>query len=252
MMNATCPSQRQRLQIRRLRAARHPLGQWRLRTMLTLKRWLWLRVTHGGRLVKRLLDIVIALAALLIGAPLFGLIALLVKLDGGPVFFRQTRIGLLGREFGMLKFRSMSVDAEARLAELLAKNEKAGGVTFKMANDPRVTRVGRFIRRASIDELPQLVNVLLGDMSIVGPRPPLPREVALYQPEDRRRLLVKPGITCLWQVGEREGGAFEIGDRNQIDFEEQVRLDVRYIERQSALRDLWIMCKTVPAMLLGR
>ena len=250
MMNSLTP--RHRRQLRRLKAARHPLGQWRLRTMLTIKRWLWLRGMHGGRIVKRTLDIVIALVALLFSAPLLGLIALLVKLDGGPVLFRQTRIGLLGREFGMWKFRSMCVNAEARLAEVMARNEKAGGVTFKMANDPRVTRVGRFIRRASIDELPQLWNVLTGDMSIVGPRPPLPREVALYEVEDRRRLLVKPGITCLWQVGERQGRAFEIGDRNQIDFAEQVRLDVRYIERQTALRDLWIMCKTLPAMLLGR
>lgn len=239
-------------QIRRLQAARSPLGHWRLQSMLTMKRWVWLRVRHGGQLMKRGLDIIIALAALLIGAPLFVVIALLVKLDGGPVFFRQTRIGHLGREFGMLKFRSMCVNAEARLEELLAKNEKAAGITFKMADDPRVTWVGRFIRRASIDEFPQLVNVLRGDMSIVGPRPPLPREVALYSVEDRRRLLVKPGITCLWQVGERQGGAFEIGDRNQIDFDEQVRLDVRYIEKQTALRDLWIMCKTLPAMLLGK
>jgi lipopolysaccharide/colanic/teichoic acid biosynthesis glycosyltransferase len=239
-------------QFRRLQSARSRVGQWRLLSVLTMKRWVWLRVVHGGQLVKRLLDIAIALVALLIGAPIFLAIAALVKMDGGPVFFRQTRIGLLGREFGMLKFRSMCVNAEAKLAELLAKNEKAGGITFKMANDPRVTRVGRFIRRASIDELPQLVNVLLGDMSIVGPRPPLPREVALYSVEDRRRLLVKPGITCLWQVGEREGGAFEIGDRNQIDFDEQVRLDLRYIERQTALQDLWIMCKTLPAMLLGK
>lgn len=239
-------------QFRRLQSARSRVGQWRLLSVLTMKRWVWLRVVHGGQLVKRLLDIAIALVALLIGAPIFLMIAALVKMDGGPVFFRQTRIGLLGREFGMLKFRSMCVNAEAKLAELLAKNEKAGGITFKMANDPRVTRVGRFIRRASIDELPQLVNVLLGDMSIVGPRPPLPREVALYSVEDRRRLLVKPGITCLWQVGEREGGAFEIGDRNQIDFDEQVRLDLRYIERQTALQDLWIMCKTLPAMLLGK
>lgn len=250
-MMKTVPS-RHSYPIRRLQAARNPLGYWRLQSTLTLKRWLWLRVVYGGQLAKRGLDIVIALVALLVGAPLFALIAVLVKMDGGPVFFRQTRIGHLGREFGMLKFRSMCVNAESKLAELLAKNEKAGGITFKMADDPRVTRVGRFIRRASMDELPQLVNVLLGDMSIVGPRPPLPREVALYSGEDRRRLLVKPGITCLWQVGEREGGTFEIGDRNQIDFDEQVRLDVKYIERQTALRDLWIMCKTLPAMLLGK
>jgi lipopolysaccharide/colanic/teichoic acid biosynthesis glycosyltransferase len=144
------------------------------------------------------------------------------------------------------------VDAEARLKELLAKNEKASGVTFKMKDDPRITKVGRFIRKSSLDELPQFWNVLKGEMSLVGPRPPVPREVALYSQADRRRFLVKPGITCLWQVGEREGRLFEIGDRNQIDFPEQVALDVRYIESQSVWRDLWILAKTVPAILFGK
>jgi lipopolysaccharide/colanic/teichoic acid biosynthesis glycosyltransferase len=239
-------------QIRRLLAAQTRLGRWRLQAMLTVRRWAWMTVVHGAKITKRTLDLVIALVALLISAPLFVVIAVLVRIDGGPVFFRQTRIGFMGREFGMLKFRSMCVNAEAKLAELLAQNEKAQGITFKMKNDPRVTRVGRFIRRASIDELPQLINVLKGDMSIVGPRPPLPREVALYSVEDRKRLFAIPGITCLWQVGERNGGRFEIGDRNRIDFDEQVNLDVRYIESQSAWGDLWIMLKTVPAMLLGK
>lgn len=239
-------------QVRRLFAAQTRFGRWRLQGMLMLKRWAWISLVNGGWLVKRGLDILIATVALLLAAPLFATIAVLVRMDGGPVFFRQTRIGYMGREFGMLKFRSMCVNAEARLAALLAQNEKAQGITFKMKNDPRVTAVGRFIRKASIDELPQLFNVLMGDMSIVGPRPPLPREVALYSVEDRRRLLAMPGITCLWQVGERNGGTFEIGDRNSIDFDEQVQLDVRYIESQSALRDLWIMLKTLPAMLLGK
>jgi lipopolysaccharide/colanic/teichoic acid biosynthesis glycosyltransferase len=239
-------------QLRRILAAQTRLGRWRLNALLTLQRWTWITFVNGARVTKRTLDLVIASVALVIALPIFALIALLVKLDGGPVFFRQTRIGYLGREFGMLKFRSMCVNAEAKLAELLAQNEKAQGITFKMKNDPRVTRVGRFIRRASIDELPQLWNVLTGDMSIVGPRPPLPREVALYSMEDRKRLLAIPGITCLWQVGERHGGTFEIGDRNRIDFDEQVALDIRYIENQSAPTDLWIMLKTVPAMLLGK
>ena len=168
------------------------------------------------------------------------------------MFFRQTRVGLLGREFKMIKYRSMVVDAEAKLKELLAKNEKASGVTFKMKNDPRITPVGRILRKTSLDELPQFLNVLRGEMSLVGPRPPTPREVALYSQADRRRFLVKPGITCLWQVGEREGRTFEIGDRNQIDFPEQVALDVRYIESQSLLKDLWIIAKTVPAILFGK
>jgi lipopolysaccharide/colanic/teichoic acid biosynthesis glycosyltransferase len=239
-------------QLRRILAAQTRLGRWRLNALLTLQRWTWITFVNGARVTKRTLDLVIASVALVIALPIFALIALLVKLDGGPVFFRQTRIGYLGREFGMLKFRSMCVNAEAKLAGLLAQNEKAQGITFKMKNDPRVTRVGRFIRRASIDELPQLWNVLTGDMSIVGPRPPLPREVALYSMEDRKRLLAIPGITCLWQVGERHGGTFEIGDRNRIDFDEQVALDIRYIENQSAPTDLWIMLKTVPAMLLGK
>lgn len=239
-------------QARRIKLAQTRLGRFYLNFSLYLKRAAWLLAVHGARIIKRMLDILIACVALMMAAPFMVIIALLIKQDGGPIFFRQKRVGYLGREFGMWKFRSMCVDAEAKLAALLAQNEKAGGVTFKMQNDPRITRVGRFIRRASIDELPQLFNVLTGEMSIVGPRPPLPREVALYKVEDRRRLLAVPGITGLWQVGERQGGTFEIGDRNSIDFDEQVELDVRYIEVQSMLRDLWIMVKTPPAMLLGK
>ena len=152
----------------------------------------------------------------------------------------------------MLKFRSMCIDAEARLKDLLAKNEKASGVTFKMKDDPRITPVGRILRKTSLDELPQFWNVLIGDMSLVGPRPPIPREVALYSQADRRRFAAKPGITCLWQVGEREGRWLEIGDRNVIDFPEQVSLDVRYIESQSFWKDLWLLGKTVPAILFGK
>jgi lipopolysaccharide/colanic/teichoic acid biosynthesis glycosyltransferase len=238
--------------VRQLLRAQTRLGRCHLNLSLALKRWSWMALVHGTRVVKRLLDVVIALVVLLMASPVMLVICLLIKLDGGPVFFRQKRVGHYGREFGMWKFRSMCIDAEAKLAALLAQNEKANGITFKMQNDPRITRIGRFIRRASIDELPQLFNVLCGEMSIVGPRPPLPREVALYSFEDRRRLLAVPGITGLWQVGEREGGTFEIGDRNAIDFDEQVKLDVRYIEVQSVLRDLWIMLKTPPAMLLGK
>ncbi|CAN5861748.1 exopolysaccharide biosynthesis polyprenyl glycosylphosphotransferase [soil metagenome] len=240
------------LRVRRLLAAQTRLGRLKLDAMMILKRFSWLALAHSTRVIKRSLDIVFATIALIITAPAMIVIALLVKRDGGPVFFRQMRVGYLGREFGIWKFRSMGVDAEAELKDLLNKNEKAQGVTFKLKNDPRVTPIGRFIRRASIDELPQFFNVLAGEMSIVGPRPPLPREVALYNQEDRRRLFAMPGITCLWQVGEREGRTFEIGDRNAIDFDEQVALDVRYIEQQSALKDLCIMIKTLPAMLLGK
>ena len=236
----------------RLLAAQTPWGRFRLTLYVTWKRLAWQGVISGTLFLKRFFDIVLSICALVLLAPVFATIALIVKSDGGAVFFRQTRIGLLGREFKMLKFRSMVVDAEARLKELLARNEKASGVTFKMKDDPRITKVGRFIRKSSLDELPQFWNVLKGEMSLVGPRPPVPREVALYSQADRRRFLVKPGITCLWQVGEREGRLFEIGDRNQIDFPEQVALDVRYIESQSVWRDLWILAKTVPAILFGK
>ena len=236
----------------RLLAAQSPWGRFRLGLYVRWKRLAWLVVTKATLFLKRTLDILVALAALVFLSPVFLTLALLVKRDGGPVFFRQTRIGLGGREFKMLKFRSMVVDAEARLKDLLARNEKASGVTFKMKDDPRITPIGRILRKSSLDELPQFWNVLRGDMSLVGPRPPVPREVALYSQADRRRFLVKPGITCLWQVGEREGRVFEIGDRNSIDFPEQVELDVRYIESHSFWRDLWILAKTVPAILFGK
>ncbi len=236
----------------RLVAAQTPWGRARLHFYLKWKRLSWNWVTGFAHLLKRLFDMVISVIALVVLSPLFLLVALLVKLDGGPIFFRQTRYGLNGREFEMLKFRSMVVDAEVRLKELLARNEKKEGITFKMKDDPRITRLGRFIRKSSIDELPQFWNVLVGEMSIVGPRPPVKREVDLYQQRHRRRFHVKPGITCLWQVGERTGGVFEIGDRNTIDFEEQVSLDVRYIESQSFWKDLWLLLKTVPAIIFGK
>ena len=236
----------------RLLAASTPAGRARLRLYMSWKRMAW-RVTVGfTTLVKRLIDVTASGLLLVILSPLLLTIALLVRRDGGPVFFRQIRVGLRGREFGMLKFRSMCVDAEARLKALLAQNEKKDGITFKMKNDPRITPVGRFIRKTSIDELPQMINVLRGEMSLVGPRPPLPREVALYSPGDRRRLLATPGITCLWQIGEREGRLLEVGDRNAIEFPEQVDLDVRYIESQSVWKDLLILIKTVPAVLMGK
>ena len=150
------------------------------------------------------------------------------------------RTGQDGNPFTLYKFRTMRSDAEAE------------GPQWSKRGDDRVTWIGRIIRKLSIDELPQLWNVLRGDMSLVGPRPPVLREVALYSQADRRRLLVKPGITGLWQVGERDGGLFEIGDRNSIDFPEQVSLDVRYIESQSIGKDLWLLAKTVPAILFGK
>jgi exopolysaccharide biosynthesis polyprenyl glycosylphosphotransferase len=219
-----------------------PWGRRRLHWYLAWKRISWRWLVGGAHVTKRLLDIIGSFCALLALSPIFLVVALLIKLeDRGPVFFRQIRVGRHGREFGMFKFRSMRVDAEARLKELLAKNEHTNGITFKIKNDPRITRIGRFIRKYSIDELPQFYNVLNGDMSLVGPRPPVPREVALYSLADRRRLAVKPGITCIWQVSGRAA----------IDFPGQVRLDVRYIESRSLREDIKILLKTVPAVLSG-
>jgi lipopolysaccharide/colanic/teichoic acid biosynthesis glycosyltransferase len=237
--------------LRRLRVAQNPIGRW----------WLNFRLRRAAarrqfsatctRIVKRMLDVTIAGTALLIFSPVFIVIALIVRRDGGPVLFRQRRVGFAGREFEMLKFRSMAVDAEKRLAEVMKLNEKASGITFKIKNDPRVTRIGRILRKTSLDEMPQLWNVIRGEMSLVGPRPALPREVAMYSLTERPRLMAVPGLTCLWQVGERKGGVFEIGNRNEIDFPEQVQLDVRYIEQQSFFRDLLLILKTIPAVLFG-
>ena len=175
--------------------------------------------------------------------PLFTLVALAIRLESpGPVFFRQIRVGALGKTFAMWKFRSMYIDAEERKAALEAQNEMQGGVIFKMKHDPRVTRVGRIIRRLSVDELPQLWNVLKGDMSLVGPRPALPLEVGQYSLEERGRLDAKPGITCTWQVS----------GRSDIPFDEQVLLDIDYIREQSVKNDLKLLVKTVPAVISGR
>jgi exopolysaccharide biosynthesis polyprenyl glycosylphosphotransferase len=193
-------------------------------------------------LFKRAFDVISSVAAVLMLSPVFVATAIAVKLDSpGPVFFRQTRVGKNGRPFKMLKFRSMHMDAEARLESLRALNEVSGPV-FKMKHDPRITRVGSFIRRTSLDELPQFLNVLSGEMSIVGPRPPVPAEVKQYQRWQRRRLSVKPGITCTWQVS----------GRNNIDFEQWMRLDLHYIDNWSLWRDVQICLKTVPAILSAR
>jgi len=236
----------------RMLTASTPFGRARLHFYMQWKRLAWRWTIGCTALIKRCIDIAASGMLLLVLSPVMIVTALLVRRDGGPVFFRQMRVGLRGKEFGMLKFRSMCVDAEAKRKELLDKNEKSDGITFKMKNDPRITPIGRLIRKTSIDELPQMINVLRGEMSLVGPRPPLLREVAMYSPEDRRRLLAVPGITCLWQIGEREGRLFEVGDRNAIEFSEQVSLDIRYIESQSVWKDLLILIKTVPAVLMGK
>jgi exopolysaccharide biosynthesis polyprenyl glycosylphosphotransferase len=193
--------------------------------------------------IKRAMDISASAVALLLLSPLLLLVAMLVKLESpGPVLFSQTRVGRRGRAFRCWKIRSMYVDAEARKAALLEDNEMQGGTTFKMKRDPRITGVGRFIRKASIDELPQLWNVLMGEMSLVGPRPPVPAEVAQYTALDRLRLSVKPGITCIWQVS----------GRSDIPFDQQVALDVRYIHERSLWLDIRLLLATVPAVLFAR
>jgi exopolysaccharide biosynthesis polyprenyl glycosylphosphotransferase len=192
--------------------------------------------------LKRFFDIVASAFGLAMLSPLLVAIAVLVRVTSrGPVFFRQERVGLHGRTFRMLKFRSMVVDAEAKRSRLMAANELQGPV-FKMKRDPRVTPLGRFIRKYSIDELPQLVNVLRGDMSIVGPRPPIPAEVAQYEAWQRRRLSVRPGITCVWQVS----------GRNDVSFEEWMYLDMQYIDHWNLAQDFRLILRTVPVVLTGR
>jgi exopolysaccharide biosynthesis polyprenyl glycosylphosphotransferase len=194
------------------------------------------------RALKRLLDIGGSAAALWVLFPFLLIVAALVKLTSpGTVFFRQLRVGLHGKKFHMLKFRSMVANAEALKATLAAQNEQTGPV-FKIKRDPRITPLGRFLRKYSIDELPQLVNVLRGDMTLVGPRPPVPQEVALYEPWQRRRLSVPPGLTCLWQVS----------GRNEVGFEDWMYLDLQYIDHPSVGQDIGLLLKTVPAVVTGR
>ena len=191
---------------------------------------------------KRAIDFTGAACALLLLLPVLLLVGAAIRLeDRGPVFFRQLRIGEDGRSFEMLKFRSMFTDAEARRAALLGKSER-DGICFKMRNDPRITRTGRFIRRFSLDELPQLLNVLRGDMALVGPRPALASEVRAYSKGALKRLRGKPGITCIWQVS----------GRAEIPFHRQLAMDVAYLQRRSVKTDLAIMLRTIPAVISGK
>ena len=218
-----------------------------MRVLVRLRR-VWLCVNTRSRprradAAKRAMDVSVALLALAVAAPLMLLIAALIKLtDRGPVLFWQARVGRDGAQFRFPKFRSMVANAEAIQRELDRHNQHGSGVTFKMKRDPRVTWIGRLLRRASLDELPQLWCVVKGEMSLVGPRPPLPREVARYTLADRRRLEVTPGLTCLWQVH----------GRSEIAFPQQVELDVDYIERRSFALDLMLLLKTIPAIVGGR
>ena len=190
--------------------------------------------------LKRIMDIVGSLVGIVLTSPIMVIVAVLIKLEDprGPILFSQERNGQYPKTFKMYKFRSMYVDAEERLHELMHLNEQTGPA-FKMKDDPRITKVGKFIRKTSLDELPQLFNILKGDMSIVGPRPAIPREVALYNEYQKQRLLVKPGLTCIWQVS----------GRNHIGFDDWVELDIKYIKTRNLWLDIKLILKTIPALL---
>lgn len=202
-----------------------------------------LRTSTLDTRAKRVLDVTVAGTLLALLLPLMGVLAVLVLLSGpGPALFVQTRVGRDGRPFRLLKLRTMRVGAHVEASLLRRGHHDGSGPLFKLRDDPRVTGVGRFLRRSSLDELPQLVNVLRGEMSLVGPRPALPEEVARYSPQARRRLQVKPGLTGPWQVS----------GRSRLTWERAVELDLEYVERGTLATDLWILLRTVPAVLLGR
>ena len=221
-----------------------PTGKAKLHFRVKFKRFAWHSVLAFSLGLKRLIDIFASGCALVALSPIYAGTAALIKLeDRGPIFFKQERIGFRGLKFYMWKFRSMVINADQIKDELLEQNEHSGNsITFKMKRDPRITRIGTFIRKYSIDELPQFWNVFRGDMSVVGPRPCVQREVVMYSVEERKRLLAKPGLTCFWQVG----------GRADIDFEGQVKLDVQYIRSESVWLDIKLLFLTIPAVLLGK
>ena len=221
-------------------------SSWRsrlLRALIALKASSFRMRRALSALVKRTLDLIGVGTGLLLLSPMLIIVALLIKISSpGPIFYSQTRVGLRGKLFRMWKFRSMYTDADKRKAELEAQNEMAGGVLFKMKRDPRITPIGRVIRRLSIDELPQLLNVLTGEMSLVGPRPALPQEVKAYPVLARARLEVKPGLTGLWQIS----------GRSDLPFDKQVLLDTAYVHTQSTTNDIKLIAKTIPAVVSGK
>ena len=203
----------------------------------------WQTTVAGSRLLKRSADILVSGLILLLGLPVFLFIGLAIWInDRGPIFYWQKRVGMFGEEFNFPKFRTMVTNAEALKASLMKKSDLGESLTFKMKQDPRVTWIGRFLRRFSMDELPQLWCVFVGKMSLVGPRPPIPSEVSKYSVADRRRLDVPPGLTCIWQVT----------GRSDIPFEGQVRLDREYIDNRSIFLDLKLLAMTIPAVITGR
>jgi exopolysaccharide biosynthesis polyprenyl glycosylphosphotransferase len=219
------------------------MNKRRSRFHIRFKMQAWEWTVGFAKFLKFFLDAMLSLILLLLLSPIFIVTGVIIYLtDPGPIFYVAPRVGLNGKQFGFLKFRSMYKNADKMKDKLLEMNESKDGVIFKIKNDPRVTKIGKIIRRFSIDELPQLINVLKGDMSLVGPRPPLPREVREYTLEDRKRLHVKPGITCLWQVK----------GRSDIPFQQQVQLDMQYIRSQSLWKDLLILLQTIPAVISGK
>ncbi len=223
--------------------ARYSREVWMKNAHVRWKKYAWLIVVNGSKGTKRFMDITVSLAMLIILSPVLTLTALIIKLtDFGPVLFHQIRIGKHGREFTAYKFRSMRVGADKEVESVVAMSHHENSLSYKVKKDPRVTLIGRFIRKSSIDELPQLWNVFIGDMSLVGPRPHVHREVDSYTLTDRKRLDVVPGITCVWQIS----------GRADIAFPEQLRLDLDYIESQSVWNDIKILVKTIPAVLSAR
>jgi lipopolysaccharide/colanic/teichoic acid biosynthesis glycosyltransferase len=213
------------------------------RVVFLRKKYGWLIVVKGAHFVKRMLDVIISLLLLILLLPLFLVIAITIKIeDSGPVLYVARRVGKWGKEFNFPKFRTMAVGSDRKRKELMDKNIRKEAKAFKGIDDPRVTRFGKFLRKTSMDELPQLWTVLKGDMSLVGPRPPLPDEVALYTLEERRRLDAVPGITGLWQVS----------GRADVPFEKQMGLDLEYLESRSLWLDIKILLKTIPAVFSGR
>jgi lipopolysaccharide/colanic/teichoic acid biosynthesis glycosyltransferase len=218
-------------------------GRSRLNTYIRFKVALWEMTIKMSYVLKRTVDIIAAIALIFALSPVLVITVIAIKLDSvGAVIFKQQRVGKDGRHFDFFKFRSMKINSVLSDADRKAMNESKDGVIFKMKRDPRITRVGRVIRKFSIDELPQLFNVLIGDMSLVGPRPPLPKEVAQYTLEERKRLHVIPGITCIWQVS----------GRSDIPFRQQVELDKEYIKSRSLWKDFVILLRTIPAVLTGK
>jgi len=215
----------------------------RRRIMISCKIGFWQATVFVSYLIKRCFDAIASAILFVLFTPLYLFTALCIYIESpGPVIYKQVRVGLNGRHFYFYKFRSMVMNADKMKDQLINENESGDGVIFKMKDDPRITRTGKIIRKLSIDELPQLYNVLIGDMSLVGPRPPLPREVAEYTMEERKRLHATPGITCIWQVS----------GRSDIPFNEQVQLDKEYIKSKSIIKDIWILVMTIPAVITGK